>query len=195
MSGLFQELTKVYSINSFASFTTSSEPVVASERSAPLEYGKKTIYASKENNENGEWWQVSLKGRTCTITSYRIMSYHEESDNAHLKSWTLFAGTTEENLEQIDYQENVSELNQPYGEVLINLNKIAKSISVLRLHVNETHFPKSNPLIHIYSHVLRLCEFDIYGSSKWPKHECLSMSYLKNLKIIYFLLLHMTIKQ
>ena len=108
---------------------------------------------------------MSLSGISCYISSYKIQTYYLPTDNAHLKSWKLYAGNSEDDLHVIHFQNETQVLNNVSALVIINLSNIYGPFSIFRVQTVSTHYYSEE-----YFHVLRLAEFDIYGYS--TGHDC-----------------------
>ena len=165
MKGIIECLTLLYNRTPFIKVNSSSPGIGENNNFRPLEYGNNRFYQSSGNREEGEWWQVSLSGISCYISSYKIQTYDLPTYNAHLKSWKLYAGNSEDDLHVIHFQNETQVLNNVSALVIINLSNIYGPFSIFRVQTVSTHYYSEE-----YFHVLRLAEFDIYGYS--TGHDC-----------------------
>ena len=105
-----------------------------------------------------------MKKISCKFNSYKIKTYNLGVDYAHLKSWKLYAGNSEDNLKLIHFQDDTQALNRKNAVLIINLTKMFGPFNTFRVQTVSTH----TLLKDTHYHVLRLGEFDIYGDSVGP---------------------------
>ena len=187
MAGLIEQLTNIYNITTFAETKSKSPPNLEDfEKSTtlnPIQYDKSSLFASSGNSEDGEWWQVTLINISIKFSAFRVKTYDHDKNEAHMKIYEFHAGNSEDSLNLIYHEDNATYLNEPYGEKTINLQQIYGPYNVFRITSLQTHRgPTTN-----YAHVLRLEEFDVYGSIKGPISYIIR-TYLKNTCFPFYLL-------
>ena len=165
MIGLIQKLTLIYNISTFAETSSSSPPALNSNVFNPIQYDNESFFASAGNSEDGEWWQVSFKNISINLNSFRVRSYFNGVGQPHMKIFNLSAGTREDSLEVIYHETGANELNKPYGEKIFDLRRTFGPFSVFRITSLDTFNSLNN---NSFDHVIRISQFDVYGSLRGP---------------------------
>ena len=154
----------------------------------PVIYDKESFFASEGNNKEGEWWQVTIKNTSMKFNAFRVRTYYQRSNEPHMKSFDFHAGKSEDSLQLIYHETNAKELNKPYGEKIIPLGKTYGPYNVFRITSLTTHHKDS-----VFAHVIRISQFDVYGSINGPilcqQKKCiLNNNPLSRLMIFLFII-------
>ena len=157
MIGIIQSLISRRGINRVVTTNASCLSNEFGKIENPVIYGD-SGYFSSLCRYPGEWWQVNILFGYVYIDSYRIKSYHNDENSAHLKSWILEGSSDEgRNFQIINSVPDNDYLNGMFKEKYFPLKSKIGPFNSFRLSTKNTHHDGFN-------YCVRINEFDVYGS-------------------------------